>query len=193
MTQSKTLRNARGFTLIEVAIVLTIVGLVIGGIWLAASTVTGNQKKTALAQDVVQIVQNLRNMYNNQSVTTGLTTPVAIQAGAIPANLVVATGANGTARNVYSSAAGSLDVISPAANQFQISLTGIPQDACIELLSSRLAQSEEAARRIGLFSAKGNGGAILQAGFAGGITPAEAIGTCTNVAAGNNMVLIFTK
>ena len=165
------LKNQRGFTLIEIAIVLTIVGLVIGGIWLAASTVYNNRKKTQLGQDAVQIVQNVRNLYAGQSASTAnsITTAAAITAGAIPSNLILA--GNATATTAFGG--GSLTTVtSPNANQFVITMSGIPQDACIEMLSGRLAQTAQGARRIGLVTVNGVG----QAAFP--ITPVVANGAC---------------
>ena len=48
------IRNCSGFTLIEIAIVLTIVGLLIGGIWLAAATVLENKKRNDFATEMLQ-------------------------------------------------------------------------------------------------------------------------------------------
>ena len=185
MKNSVKLKNQRGFTLVEVAIVLTIVGLVIGGIWLAASTVSNNQKKTALATDVLQIAQNIRNLYGNQSVTTGLDNAAAIAAGAIPANLVTGTG---TARNVFNSTADSTTIAAVGTTQFSIQMVGIPRDACIELLTGRLAQNEQSATRIGLVAANGGGAAP---NLAGGIDPTEAAATCPNAL--NTVLLTFSK
>jgi hypothetical protein len=60
----------RGFNLVEAAIVLGVVGLVIGGIWMAASAV---QKKLRLQKEVtgiITITNNLRTLYRGQDTDT---------------------------------------------------------------------------------------------------------------------------
>lgn len=60
-------KNAKGFTLVELAIVLTVVSLIIGGIWLGASTVMRNNKAQVFAKQVVQVLQNAKTAYATQS------------------------------------------------------------------------------------------------------------------------------
>lgn len=53
------------FSLIESAIVLAIVGLVIGGIWVGASVVNFNRNVNSLASDIATIAQNIRSKGNS--------------------------------------------------------------------------------------------------------------------------------
>jgi len=53
----------RGFNLVEAAIVLGVVGLVIGGIWTAASSVAHNQKVNESKLLIGQVYDNLRRLY----------------------------------------------------------------------------------------------------------------------------------
>lgn len=48
-----------GFNLIEAAIVLAIVGLVIGGIWVAAAQISFHNRMNNLHQGMLQVVQNM--------------------------------------------------------------------------------------------------------------------------------------
>lgn len=65
MGKDRLFRNSKGFSLIEAAIVLGVVGLVIGGIWAAASSVReqnrvlGMMEMLALAQDVARPFKKL--------------------------------------------------------------------------------------------------------------------------------------
>lgn len=146
------LRNQRGFTLIEIAIVLTIVGLVIGGIWLAASTVLNNNKKSEMARQVIQIVQNTKNLFANQTganPATGFTQANARTAGIFPAGMVVGN----FVRHPFatSTTADSVTVNGTGGNQITLIIgTGagavaLPQDACIELVT-RVATQENFSR-----------------------------------------------
>jgi len=82
--------SRQGFSLIESAIVLGIVGLVLGGIWSAAAYVGTRQKISSMAQNVVFIGQNIRQLYNGQSMM-GVTIDDLIQMSVIPADMVQGT------------------------------------------------------------------------------------------------------
>ncbi len=66
----------KGFNLIEAAIVLAVVGAVIGGIWVAAATVSYNYQKQQFLQGFLTI-QRLADKYLSQSLpcTTDLMYP----------------------------------------------------------------------------------------------------------------------
>ncbi|NDE89690.1 MAG: hypothetical protein EB059_00905 [Alphaproteobacteria bacterium] len=52
-----------GFNLIEAAIVLGIVGLIIGGIWAAASSAYENMRQQATSKNLLSLASNIRNFY----------------------------------------------------------------------------------------------------------------------------------
>lgn len=56
----------RAFSLIEAAIVLGVVGLVIGGIWVAAKAVTENRKITATYSGMLMIQKNILQVYDQK-------------------------------------------------------------------------------------------------------------------------------
>jgi len=84
----------RGFSLVEAAIVLGIVGLVIGGIWVAASSVAANVKSNEATVMLNTIINNVYNMYKGMPTPSSNTSLDAalVAAGAVPANLVNAAG-----------------------------------------------------------------------------------------------------
>ncbi len=59
-TSCKQKSAQRGFNLVEAAIVLGIVGLVIGGIWVAASAINFRQSVSTLTSFVVQVAQSVK-------------------------------------------------------------------------------------------------------------------------------------
>jgi type II secretory pathway pseudopilin PulG len=60
----------RGFNLIEAAIVLGVVGLVIGGIWIAAAAVNKNYKINQTQQGVLEIIQRIRQLGHGNAAFT---------------------------------------------------------------------------------------------------------------------------
>ncbi len=64
--------HKRGFSLVEAAIVLGVISLVIGGIWVATAAVSENQRVTLAAQQVSQIITNLRGLYKGVPIAAGV-------------------------------------------------------------------------------------------------------------------------
>lgn len=57
------LRRKRGFNLIESAVVLGVVGLVIGGIWVASSAMIENHKVNKTVADIQLIVKSTQSLF----------------------------------------------------------------------------------------------------------------------------------
>jgi type II secretory pathway pseudopilin PulG len=129
-------RKQRGFNLIEAAIVLGVVGLVIGGIWVAAAAVQSNMRESDASKQLIQMVQNIRNLYYGQTLTadaTGLIDEL-ISAGAIPKDMV----ASATAATDPWSGAVTVDITNDLGGSYddiEISFAAVPKDACIEMTS----------------------------------------------------------
>lgn len=81
-THKKNSINKRAFSLIEAAIVLAIVGLVIGGLWAAAASVQRERRLNKIAEQVPLIIENLRRLYAGHDLAS---TPVIVHAGSNPA------------------------------------------------------------------------------------------------------------
>jgi len=73
MTDAKKIRKTHGFNLIESAIVLGIIGLIIGGIWLAGATVSEQRIISNLSSATLQTVQNVRNTLKGQTLPHSFT------------------------------------------------------------------------------------------------------------------------
>jgi type II secretory pathway pseudopilin PulG len=58
-----------GFSLIEAAVVLSVVGLVIGGIWAAAATVQENRRQSRMLESAIYIINGIAERYRNFSVS----------------------------------------------------------------------------------------------------------------------------
>ena len=64
--------SPKGFSLIESAIVLGVVGLVIGGIWVAASAVNSNLRMSNTVVAILQMVQGGQKLFPLQSYPTAV-------------------------------------------------------------------------------------------------------------------------
>lgn len=131
------MRSEQGFNLIEAAIVLGIVGLIVGGIWAAASSAYNNMRLQGATSQILVVAQNARNMFsNNPSDTEALTNEQSISLGLVPTNMVT----NVSGSNVIRSPWGSqVDVTRGSGDRFiTIVYNDLPQASCTGLLT-RLA------------------------------------------------------
>ena len=63
--------KTRGFTLTEIAIVLGIVGIILGAIWAAAGTVYSNNRTKEASTEVLTIIGNWQSVYGGRRVDIG--------------------------------------------------------------------------------------------------------------------------
>ncbi|MDP9126808.1 MAG: prepilin-type N-terminal cleavage/methylation domain-containing protein [Pseudomonadota bacterium] len=146
----------RGFTLTEIAIVLGIVGLILGAIWVAAAAVYNNLRTSKATTELLTIVQNVRAMYATSStVDPAATMPFTavavntapatyIAAGVFPADMVNAAGTlaqdpwNGSVAIVPAqSAAGT------ANDSFMVAFDRVPQQACVNMITSNTGSGRD--------------------------------------------------
>ena len=73
MTPHHTLETKKGFNLIEVAIVLGVVGMALGGVWLAAATVRENQQIASVSRTVLSGVERIRELHKGQALPASYT------------------------------------------------------------------------------------------------------------------------
>ena len=88
-------KECRGFNLIEAAVVLGIIGLVVGGVWTAASSIAENQLIATTAEGLTFSAQRARSLYPQWAIQqtvgngTGDITQQMIAAGAIYPSWVI--------------------------------------------------------------------------------------------------------
>jgi len=93
LKQQRDRAQKRGFSLIEAAIVLGVVGLVVGGIWVAAKAVIDKWKAERLASGIITIVEGTKKLFpmqlwpNDPSGNTDIAS-VLVSAGIPPADMV---------------------------------------------------------------------------------------------------------
>ena len=187
-------RKLRGFTLTEAAIVLGIVGLILGAIWVAAAAVYNNLRVSTTSNQLLQIVQSVRSIHaTQQTVDTNLAgqagAVLIARAGGMPQDMVTrdAAGAVTSVTDVWGGAVGIDSATSNggvAGDSFAVTFNAVPQGACTDLL----VRNTGAGRDSGLIGA----GAAIANNTAFPLTLTNALGSCgTTGAAGNTVVFTF--
>ena len=151
----------KGFNLIEAAIVLGIVGLVVGGIWVAATSVYANLRSKTATDQLLKVAQGVRALYATSSVTgsangTDLTASMA-QANVLPSDILTTAPNAADATNTVNPWGGNIAVYSApnsaatAQAGFAITITRIPAAACTDFVMRNLGVGRDS----GLFDAIG--------------------------------------
>lgn len=142
----------KGFSLLEMSIVLGIIAVVVGGIWAIASSTKSAVLATSLEQQTLRLVDNIRNYYVSRALPTAqvvsatmtstLRTAKVFPEDSCPANCV-----SGTITTIYNPYKGSTTVAVPnltsPINFVDIDQAAVPERGCIELgikLSSRATE-----------------------------------------------------
>lgn len=146
-------RRARGFSLTELAIVLAVVGSVIGGIWALAANANQKAKERQIANQILTTVTNIRSYYQGQAGIAGdfaTITNNLLRRGVIPAEMIrdraaatlVADHTWGQqASNGAAMPSGGFQVDDNSANaaggfigqSFRIRLNGLSRESCRKL------------------------------------------------------------
>lgn len=194
----------RGFTLTEIAIVLGIIGLILGAIWVAAAAVYNNMRISTANTELLQITQAVRAMYaTSASVDSGADMPgnvTYLRAGVFPTSaLDTAVPSSATAArnpwngNIYISHA-TYNASTPS-DSFAVAFDAIPSQACITLLTSSTGQGRDP----GMFGAVGAAaGSSIAAVPSSTLTPGTPLlasvaeGQCSASGNGNQAVFYFT-
>ena len=130
------MKSKSGFNLIELAIVLALIGTVIGGIYIAAGAVNENYKQRKLQKQVLAIVTNIRTIYNGNLVSAITPTYAESQIlNIFPADMP------GDGMGFIHAYGGRTVLTFFTGLAFRISLEGLPASGCISLLSSMYASS----------------------------------------------------
>ena len=159
----------RGFTLTEIAIVLGVVGIILGAVWVAASSVYQNNRTARAAQQVAQIVAGFKTIYGSKPINLGAVeiTGLAINNNIIPPDAVPSgvncadvTGSNSSCYAVGPWTGSQLHVWSAQSNNsIVIEFSGLGLTACDNLANALITSTA------GLTGAYIKGAATLNLSF----------------------------
>jgi type II secretory pathway pseudopilin PulG len=168
-----------GFNLIEAAIVLGIVGLVVGGIWAAAAAAYENMRQQQASKGVLALAQAVKSYYaGTGSATIGSEAQLVSTINIVPKDMVSGNsivhplGGNTTAANQVT--------ISSANGNFVVTLQGISDTSCRAFVARNINNIRAVASAITL-----NGADIMT-----GATTLNA--GCNAGAAGNAIAFTFS-
>jgi len=180
-------RKLRGFTLTEAAIVLGIVGLILGAIWVAAAAVYNNLRVSTTSNQLLQIVQSIRSIHSTQqTVDPELTALLVAQAGGMPKDMLDDPNAPASVSDVW----GGVVDVNPqeyggiADSAFSVEFNDVPDGPCADLL----VRTTGAGRDSGLVGA-GNAAAVDGTGVPSTLT--SAVAACGDAEHKNKVVFTF--
>lgn len=128
----KTIRNKKGFTLVELMIVIVLGGLVIAVAVAAAPRIKANIQGNKDMADIPDIVGNVQAHYSLKTSFSTLTNTIVTSYKLVPDDMIVAAG---TISNRYGGTVTLAPAtISVANDSFTISYGGVPSRVCLKIV-----------------------------------------------------------
>lgn len=124
----KILRNKKGFTLVEILLVVGFIALASIGIYAVYNKVNTSYKAQKTFTQMRVMWSGVENLFGNTTSTWGLNNTVLINAKIAPEDMVDT--ATNTLVNPFG---GSVRVLSTAGKGFAFVYLGIPGDACVKI------------------------------------------------------------
>lgn len=137
-------RARRGFNLIEAAIVLGVIGLVIGGIWVAAATVRERNVVTQMIGDLISSASLLRDLFPRDLLVPGgdETDNITIVAEALAAGAFRGYSTS-LAGVLYHPLGGTMWIgIQHAPPAIQVNYYTLPRSVCIRMVTEVAARND---------------------------------------------------
>ena len=127
--------HRKGFSLVEAAIVLGVVGLVVGGIWVSAAKFYEDYKVNKTVNDITLIVKKIQGLISiADDFALGnlyVLTNTVLQAGAFPKDWIDGS----TVKNPFGGNVMIQNFSNPSNPRFDFRLYNVPTSACIQLIS----------------------------------------------------------
>ena len=162
-------RARRGLTLMETAVVFGVVGMVLGGVWMAASSVYAKQRVNTTVVQIWQIANNVHARYTGRTLTASPTTAQMVSAGLFPAEMIRLQGNVASIINAWGGAvnavvcpggmSGVQGCPSPAVpvTMLQLDFLGLRPSECMSLFADLPAASQDGGPNAVALSASSSG------------------------------------
>jgi type II secretory pathway pseudopilin PulG len=147
-------KKKKGFSLIEAAVVLGVVGVVIGGIWVATSAVLAKMRVNTLTQEVMTLYQNVIAAYPRRA-NDDFWTPDPITNTLVPATWTEYPAWSSFVEPSFGYAmnfGGDVDGGNFELYIWPISTSTIPKSICINLVTSLFMALKKTGHDVGLNS-----------------------------------------
>jgi prepilin-type N-terminal cleavage/methylation domain-containing protein len=211
VAQARLAQRKKGFTLTEIAIVLGIIGLILGAIWTAASGVYNSNRIGAANTELITIAQGTQSLYATQT-SFGTPpvnlTPAVAAAGYSPSSMTAP--ATGVISHPWNGNSGvpsgdglvfvTAQTLSVAGDAIAVTFANIPAGACVAMLTNASGAAGYYGYTNAKVAAKPSAvptapGAIAAGGITQGAITAAAAATACGIAGTNwdTLNLFFTK
>lgn len=129
-TMSKRLRQQRGYSLVELSIVVAIIALLIYGVVKLVNGVIADHKANAELSEMPTIITKIQKIYANRPNFSGATQAILVNNNAFPADWVVAGSTNLVNRwsGTVTLAVATIGAI--ANNAITLTTAGVPDSEC---------------------------------------------------------------
>ncbi len=129
-------RLNRGFSLIELSVVLLVITLVLGAIWAAAGSVSDEAKLGQGVAQVWEISGKIRDLYTGQNLSVAQNTEAIVCAGVFPKETLLGTGAYSCgAHPPLNPWRGAIEATVNTNGTFTITFRGLEPRLCAELIA----------------------------------------------------------
>lgn len=177
-------KNIKGFSLLELLLVLGIIAALIVGAFIVYPKVRSSQQAEAEAKNIATIKANLLSLYAPVADVTGVNNTVAINAQIFPDNMLVKSG--GTVTDVVNAFKGKVvltttNYVSMGKVFINLSYAAVPQEVCAKLISAVSGTMDQIVI---------NGNTIKSDISSVAFSPSTASTICTN--AGNSSTIVFS-
>jgi prepilin-type N-terminal cleavage/methylation domain-containing protein len=143
----KPVRDCRkGFTLVEIAIVLGIFALIMAGIWMVVAVVGENTRSYEASRQLQAMVQGIRQIeqritgYTPTSIGNAITDRLDSQ-GAFPPEMRMQASVTNNLNHPWAGDGNAVHVFARSPSEFGIQFTKLPKKACITL-ATKMSGSE---------------------------------------------------
>ena len=141
------LSSTKGFSLTELAVVLTLFGVIIGSVWMYSAQAYNRAHEKQTEQQITTILANIQRVFANTSSATGSADVTAMGAnittGGITAGIFPAEMIDSTGTIVKNATGGSVTLGNTSCNSAACIFlsTQVPVDACAPLVIKFLANA----------------------------------------------------